>query len=271
MQLPEANLPVPPKIRNDPKFYPFFEGVLGAIDGTHICCTTSANNCDTARNHNCLAACTFDLRFTYFLSGWEGSMHDSTLFDEARRTNLYIPKGRYYLADASFPSSDALLVPYQNMWYHHLSEWDHAKQSYVVHLFLKNSTDILVSPCNPKELFNLRHASAHNVVEQIFGVLQRRFRILQSPPVYDTDIQSLIPAALAALHNFIRIYDPDDIDTDVDEPLDFQIGTDPRDVGELGDPVTPAERNRANTRRKRIAASMWEQYQCSLSHTAHEE
>ena len=118
MQLPEANSPVPPKIRNNPKFYPFFEGVLGAIDGTHIRCTTSANNRDVARNRkgevtqNCLAACTFDLHFTYFLSGWEGSTHDSMLFGEARQTDFYIPKGRYYLADASFASSDVLLVPY---------------------------------------------------------------------------------------------------------------------------------------------------------------
>lgn len=34
---------------------------------------------------------------------------------------------------------------------------------------------IYVSPVNPKELYNLRHASAHNVVERIFGVLKQRF------------------------------------------------------------------------------------------------
>jgi len=75
---------------------------------------------------NCLAACTFDLRFTYFLSGWEGSTADSTLFSVARRTDFYIPKGRYYLADAGFASSDALLVPYRNVRYH-LAEWGRAE------------------------------------------------------------------------------------------------------------------------------------------------
>ena len=115
-------------------FYPFFGGVLGAIDGTHVRCTSwssSAEDRDSTRNpedgvvmQNCLAACTFDLRFTCFLSGWDGSTVDSTLFSEARRTDFYIPKGRYYLADAGFASSDALLVPYQNVRYH-LSEWGH--------------------------------------------------------------------------------------------------------------------------------------------------
>jgi hypothetical protein len=132
VQLPKASSPIPPEIRRSYKFYPFFAGALGAIDGTHIRCTSSAADRDASRNRkgvltqNCLAACTFDLRFTYFLSGWEGSTHDSTLFHDARQTDFYIPKGRYYLADAGFGSSEALLVPYRNVRYH-LSEWDRAK------------------------------------------------------------------------------------------------------------------------------------------------
>jgi DDE superfamily endonuclease len=71
---------------------------------------------------NCLAACFFNLRFTYILSGWEGSTHDSMLYYDARGIDLYIPDGRYYLADAGFASSMTLLVPYRNVQYH-LSEW----------------------------------------------------------------------------------------------------------------------------------------------------
>ena len=63
----------------------------------------------------------------------------------------------------------------------------------------------------PEELFNLRHASARNVIEHIFGVLKRRFRILVHPPEYSMDIQARLPPALAALHNFIRIHNPDEI------------------------------------------------------------
>jgi hypothetical protein len=84
---------------------------------------------------NCLAACSFDLRFTYVLSGWEGSAHDSTLFHDARINDLYIPNGKYYLADAGFASVDALLVPYRNVRYH-LAEWGRAQNAFVVHLFL---------------------------------------------------------------------------------------------------------------------------------------
>ena len=134
MQLPEANSPTPPEIRKSDKLYPFFDGALGAIDGTHIRCTSSAADRDMTRNRkgiltqNCLAACSFDLRFTYFLSGWEGSTHDSMLFSKAHQINFYIPKEKYYLANASFALLEALLIPYQNVCYH-LAEWGRAKNS----------------------------------------------------------------------------------------------------------------------------------------------
>jgi hypothetical protein len=92
--------------------------------------------------------------------------------------------------------------------------------------------------------------------------LKRRFKILQGAPEYDMDIQVLIPPALAALHNFIRQYDPDDIDLDADDPPNFQMDSDPEFTGELGEgPATSSERARANERRDGIAAAMWEQYQ----------
>jgi len=63
-------------------------------------------------------------------------------------------------------------------------------------------------------------------------------------------IQALIPPALAALHNFIRQFDPeeihiydddDDDDNDDDESLEFQVAPHPEVVGELGrGTVTPA-------------------------------
>jgi hypothetical protein len=89
-------------------------------------------------------------------------------------------------------------------------------------------------------------------------------------------IQALIPPALAALHNFIREYDPDEIhmydSDDDDEPRDLQHGVHPGSVGELGaGQVSPDERVRANERRDRIAAAMWEQYQHHIeSHAVHD-
>ena len=127
---------------------------------------------------------------------------------------------------------------------------------------------VLPSPRNPLELFNLRHASACNVVEQIFGVLKRCFQVLRDPPEYDMDTQTLIPPALAALHNFIWQYDPDEIQMYGDDaPLDLpspalHMGPHPETLGELQMyEVTPAERVQAKERQDQIANSMWQQYQ----------
>jgi hypothetical protein len=64
---------------------------------------------------------------------------------------------------------------------------------------------------------------ARNVVERIFGVLKRRFRILIVPPELDMHWQARLPAALAAIHNFIQDCNPMDIN-DIADPMDPELG-----------------------------------------------
>jgi hypothetical protein len=129
--LPKAADPTPLEIANNPKFYPYFADVIGALDGTHIACTPSAVDRQNARNRkgflsqNCLIACSFDLRFLYVLSGWEGSAADATVYSDARNVDFPIPVGKMYLADAGYAASDELLVPYRGVRYH-LAEWQRA-------------------------------------------------------------------------------------------------------------------------------------------------
>lgn len=113
-------------------FYPFFADALGAVDSTHIRCTASDVNRQMMRNRygmraqNCLVACSFDLCFTYVSSGWEGLVDEQQLYDDCR--DFTFPEGRYYLADAGFPSAVGLLIPYRGVRYH-LAEWDQAKET----------------------------------------------------------------------------------------------------------------------------------------------
>ena len=81
------------------------------------------------------------------------------------------------------------------------------------------------------------------------------------PAEISIDYQARIPAALAAIHNFIRIHDPDELEDFVDAD-DTEQGF---FAGELAQGQTrTAERRRANARRDEIAAAMWEQYQAEL-------
>lgn len=69
-------------------------------------------------------------------------------------------------------------------------------------------------------------------------------------------LQARIPAALAAIHNFIRLHDPGEVEdfADASDPLIGERGA--LAVGDVGQ----AERTRADTRRDGIADAMWEQY-----------
>jgi hypothetical protein len=132
VHLPGANDPISPRIRHNPKLWPYFKDALGAIDGSHIHSAPPANERAASRNRkgflsqNCLFGCDFDLRFVYALTGWEGSATDARVYEDARSTDFVIPDGKYYLADAGYPSCNKLLIPYRQVRYH-LAEWGRAK------------------------------------------------------------------------------------------------------------------------------------------------
>ena len=136
VRLPNAETPIPAQILETTKLFPYFANVIGAIDGTHIACHPSAADRDAARDckgnltQNCLAACSFNMRFTYMLSGLQGSAADARVYNVARLTDFTIPPGKVYLADAEFAACDELLVPYRGVCYH-LAEWGQANVMYV--------------------------------------------------------------------------------------------------------------------------------------------
>jgi hypothetical protein len=116
------------------------------------------------------------------------------------------------------------------------------------------------------------------VIERIYGVFKRRFPLTTAAPEYPLIIQAMFIVAQGALHNFIRIHDPDDDTSNLDntwiESLHRFGGSrahassnrsneDEDDIqeGELGSDITPEERERATKHRDDIAKAMWQQYQ----------
>ncbi|KAF7337368.1 putative nuclease HARBI1 [Mycena sanguinolenta] len=225
------------KILNDPRWFPFFRYCRGAINGVHVLAYVleqhilRCRDCHGAITQNVLAACDFDLLFTFVMPGYEGTAAD----------------GCYYLADAAFPNCDMLLTPYRGVRYH-LKEWKQGNQR----------------PQNPQELYNLRHAQLRVAIERCFGVNKRRFNILLSRPEIGYEQQALMMGAAAALHNFLRIHEPiNDLDDDEEYDIDGHPFLAEREEGEVvdGSPVVnAAEKTRADARRDRIAQAMWNKY-----------
>ncbi|XP_056692169.1 uncharacterized protein [Spinacia oleracea] len=195
---------IPAKISTDTRYMPFFQGnsvCVGCIDGTHIaaCIPEPLQMPYRGRKglptFNVLAACDFDMCFTFVSAGWEGSAHDTRVFLHAIGSPEFKfpkpPEGKYYLADKGYPDRRGYLVPYPKIRYHK-SQFEY------------------VPPKNDRETFNRWHSSLRSCIERSFGVLKQRWKILTKMPQFSIEMQIQIMVATFALHNYIRINSPDD-------------------------------------------------------------
>ncbi|KAK6117149.1 hypothetical protein DH2020_049108 [Rehmannia glutinosa] len=188
---------VPDFIKNNNQLYPFFKDCVGGIDGTIIPAWVLSLKHGTYHSRkgtlaqNVLAACDFNLNFTFVLAGWEGSANDSRVFAEALSVPEYNfpwpPQGKYYVVDSGFSNFPGFLSPYRGERYH-IPEWVGANRN----------------PSSMKELFN-RHATVRNVIERCFGSLKQRFAIIKGlMPNYKLPTQADIVIACCVVHNFVR-------------------------------------------------------------------
>uniref|UniRef100_A0A803L0H7 Transposase n=1 Tax=Chenopodium quinoa TaxID=63459 RepID=A0A803L0H7_CHEQI len=239
---PQAS-PLPSEIQNNPRFFPWFEDFIGAIDGTHIRASVPIEMQGRFRGRkggttqNMLGAVDFDMKFTYVLAGWEGSAHDSKVLQDALKRGFKVPKGKYYLADAGYGERKGFMPPYRRTRYH-----------------LKEYTNN--PPENERELFNLRHSSLRMVVERSFGVLKKRFRVLDAEPFWPYETQVDVVLACCVLHNYLRGVDPNDPIT-----REVEVEMTSQDLQHMGEARTQGiqrqENQQIERKRNAIATAMW--------------
>jgi hypothetical protein len=97
------------------RFWPHFNDCIGAIDGTHIPVTVPKSEQPKYMgrhkytSQNVMACCDFDMRFTFVVTGWHGSTHDTRVFLDTLVTYKdnfpHPPQGKYYLVDSGYPNS----------------------------------------------------------------------------------------------------------------------------------------------------------------------
>ena len=87
---------VHPKLQQT-RYCPHFKDAIGAIDGTHIKVIVPKENEIQHMNRkgytsqNVMAICDFDLRFTFVVTGWPGSVHDTRVWTDARVEYSHYP------------------------------------------------------------------------------------------------------------------------------------------------------------------------------------
>lgn len=255
---PDRDAITPSAIVSNPKLWPYLSGCIGALDGSHVPFKPKlVENAGAYRNRkgglsqNVLACCDFDGYYTFVLPGWEGSANDGTVLRDALRKGMYIPSGRYYLADGGYSKNLAyILVPYQKTRYH-LREWLASEQK----------------PETKEELFNLRHSQLRNMIERNFGIDKERWPILRDGPNkgYSALQQSRFVCALLALHNFIlRNGQPVESEEFTWQPPNIDVGFDEASIVEDTIAETDRElmamRSKMSVYRDKVATSMWRDY-----------
>ena len=127
-----------------------------------------------------------------------------------------------------------------------------------VRYHLKEQKQANLKPQNAKELFNLRHALLRNVVERIFGVTKRKFKILGIGTEYSIDTQVHLVLGLLGLYNFISLHEGESIEDIENE--DQEINDEIED-NEVEEPfVRGSIASIMDKRRDELAKSMWEAY-----------
>ncbi|XP_050939356.1 L10-interacting MYB domain-containing protein-like [Cucumis melo] len=101
---------------------------IGAIDGTHVAASIPQNEQIPFRGRktnttwNIMCVCSFDMLFTYFMSGWEGSANDSRILQECIKNpenKFPMPKrDQYYLVNSGYSNMSGFLAPFRGQRYH---------------------------------------------------------------------------------------------------------------------------------------------------------
>ncbi|KAG7583611.1 Nucleic acid-binding OB-fold [Arabidopsis suecica] len=239
---------VHPKLQSDRRYWPYFKGFVGAMDGTHVPAMVSGRdqqrywNRKSVCSMNILAVSNFDMLFTYIYVGIPGSAHDAKVLSLAMEGDPnfpHPPTGKYYLVDSGYALCRGYLGPYRQTRYH------------------QNQFQNQAPPSNYKEKFNRRHSSLRCVIERTFGVWKGKWRIMQDRARYDIVTTRKLVVATMALHNFVRKSSIPDPDFDVDWMQNGDLHPTLDDEDEIVEQDVTGSRQYMEGFRDEIAMSLW--------------
>lgn len=161
---------------------------MGALDGKHILihCPTKTGSEYFNYKHSfsviLLAVVDANYCFTYIDIGTNGRVNDARVFSKSsfyealENKTLNVPLNGVFVADDAFPLRTDMLKPYSRI--------------------RKLTT--------AQKIFNYRLSRARRIVENTFGILTSRFRILEKPIPLTVKNVPIIIKTICSLHNWLR-------------------------------------------------------------------
>lgn len=173
---------------------------VGAIDGklVHIQrpvkCGCQYFNYKRSFSVNMMAVVDAKYRFLYVTVGAQGSANDASVFSESK-----FGEALYHSANPlSLP--DPKVIPNTDI---EIPMFFVADEAYPLKTFLMKPFSAR-GLSQSERIFNYRLSRARRVVENAFGILANRFRILRGQMQLQPDTACVVVLACCALHNFLR-------------------------------------------------------------------
>lgn len=182
-----------------------FPNAIGAIDCSHIriLCPPGNNN-ELFRNRkgffsiNVQVICDADMKIMNVVSRWPGSTHDARIWDNSTVAARF-EAGEYdglLVGDSGYALSPNLMTP------------------------------VLQPTTQGERRYNRAHILTRNIVERTFGILKKRFQILEKGMRFDPTKCGNAIVASCVLHNFGievgDVFQVDEVDVE-NEPYNVEV------------------------------------------------
>ncbi|KAK0401401.1 hypothetical protein QR680_015763 [Steinernema hermaphroditum] len=178
-----------------------FPHVLGAIDGKHIKIVKPPKSGSNFFNYKkffstvLLGVCNADYQFIYYDIGNYGHHHDSHVF-ESSSFGRGLRENRFQFPDASRLEGSQDIIPY-----FFLGDCGFPLKPRLMKPFPGETTE-------RQSIFNSRLSRARRVIEDAFGILATRWRLLLKDIETSAKLSDSIVRACIHLHNYLSIDEP---------------------------------------------------------------
>ncbi|CAA7048120.1 unnamed protein product [Microthlaspi erraticum] len=229
---------IPERLVMDQRYWPYFSGFVGAMDGVHVCVKVKPEvqgmywNRHNITSFNIMAICDLNMLFTYVWNGAPGSCHDTAVLTMAQERDSDFPlppPDKYYLVDSGYPNKQGFLAPLDlhGMW--------------LFGIICHNLKMVLLLETSKSCLIDIMHL----YVLLLKGLLEygrRNGGFFVNFLGYDKKVQKRVVMATMGLHNFIRISNFSDEDF-----ADVRRDT---EIGNTSSMIEPSDGRSGNRRRR---------------------